>query len=144
MEWTNVNICNSASCNVFNKVILKIIRPEPNQVFNVDSSEELKFLTRTKLGLSHLADQKFRHKFQDCIDPICSCNHEIKTSTHFLLHCSNYDCARQTLFEKVSEIDSIMLKQIDQVIVITKHLSFGNENQKLLKKIQLIKSLMEW
>ena len=110
MEWINVYICNSASCNVFNKVILKIIRPEPNQVFNVDSSEELKFLTRTILGLSHLPDHIFRQKFQHCIDPICSCSQEIKTSTHFLLHCSNYACARQTLFEKVSKIDSVMLK----------------------------------
>ena len=132
MEWIKVNICHSASYNVFNKVILKIIRPEPNQVFNVDSTKELKFLTRTILRLSHLADHKFRHKFQDCIDPNCSGSHEIEISTHFLLHCSNYDCARQTLFEKISKIDSIMLKQNDQVL--TKHLSFGNENLKVAQK----------
>ena len=47
----------------FKKVILKIIRPEPNQVLNIDSSEGLKFLTRIRLGLSHLADHKFRQNF---------------------------------------------------------------------------------
>ena len=34
-----INIRNSSSCNVF---ILKLIKPEPNQVFNVDSSSGLK------------------------------------------------------------------------------------------------------
>ena len=51
-EWnkTDVNICNSAICNVFMKFILKLIRPKPNQVFNIDSSEGLKLLTRIRLG----------------------------------------------------------------------------------------------
>ena len=66
MKWINidVNIRNSASCNVFKKVILKFIRPEPNQVFNIDNSEGFKILIRIKLGLCHLADHKFRHNFQ--------------------------------------------------------------------------------
>ena len=65
MEWNkiDVNIRNSTSCNVFKRVILKFIRPEPNQVFNVESSEGLKSLTKVRLGLSHLADHKFRHNF---------------------------------------------------------------------------------
>ena len=66
----DVNIRNSVSCNVFNKVILKFIRPEPNQVFNVDSSEGLELLTRPRLGLSHLADHKFSHNFEECVNPI--------------------------------------------------------------------------
>ena len=75
MEWNkiDVSIRNSASCNVFKKVILKLIRPEPGQVFNVDSSEGLKFLTRVILRLSHLDDHKFRHNFQYCVNLICSC-----------------------------------------------------------------------
>ena len=88
---TDVNIRNSASCNVF----IKFIRTEPNQVFNVDSSEGLKFLTRTRLGLGHLADHKFRHNFQDYANPICRYGQEIETSTHFFLYCSNYHCARK-------------------------------------------------
>ena len=87
MEWKKIddNICNAASCNVFQRVTLKFIRPKPNQVFNVDSSEGLKFRKRIRLQLSHLADHKFRHKFHNCIILICSCDQEIETSTHFLL-----------------------------------------------------------
>ena len=109
--WYKLNVtCNSASCNVFKRVILKFTRPEPNQVFHVYSSEGLKFLTRIRLGLSDLADHKFRHNFQDCVNPFCSCGQEIEISTHFLLHCSNYDSARQTLFEKVKKIDPKITK----------------------------------
>ena len=79
MEWNRIdfNIRNSTSCNVFTRVFLKFIRSEPNQVFNVESSDGLKLLTRISLGLSHLADHKFRDNFQDCIIPICSCGQEI-------------------------------------------------------------------
>ena len=53
LEWNklDVDIPNSVFCNVFKKVVLKFTRPEANQVFNVDSSEGLKFLTKIKLGL---------------------------------------------------------------------------------------------
>ena len=125
LEWNkrDVNIRNSAYCNVFKRVILKFIRPEPNQVFDLDNSEGLKFLTRIRLGLSRLVDHKFRHNFQDCVNSVCSCSQEIESSTHFLLHFSNYHCARQTLFEKVKKIDSSILNQNDQFI--TKLLLFG-------------------
>ena len=91
MEWNknDVNISNSTSYNVFKRVTVKFIRPEPNQVFNVENSEELKLLTRIRLGLSHLADHKCRHNFHDCVNPVFSCGQKIETSIHFLLHCSN-------------------------------------------------------
>ena len=84
MEWNkiDVNIRNSAPCNVLKRVVLKFIRSETNQVFNVDGSKGLKFLTRIRLELSHLVDHKFRHHFQDCVNRICSCGQEIETSTH--------------------------------------------------------------
>ena len=36
----------------------------------------LKFLTRIRLGLSHLRDHKFKHSFQDTLNPICSCRND--------------------------------------------------------------------
>ena len=128
MEWNklNVNILNSAYCNAFKKVILKLIRPEPNQVFTVDSSEWLKFLTRMRLGLSHVVDHKSRHNFRNCVGPICRSGQRFETSTHFTLHCSNHPSAWQKNFF------STILKQIDQVI--TQLLPFGNEKLKAAQK----------
>ena len=99
------------SCNVFNEVILKFIRPERNQVFRVDKSKDLTFLKRIKTGLSHFAHHKFR-KFPRLrkILFVASRGQEIEILTHFFLHCSNYHCARKTNFEKVNKIDSIALK----------------------------------
>ena len=74
LEWNKLdaNIRNSASCNVFKRVILKFTRPEPNKLFNVDR-------TRIRLGLSHLADRKFRRNFHDCVNPDCGCGQKIET-----------------------------------------------------------------
>ena len=53
-------------------------------------------ITRLQLGLSHLRDHKFKHSFQDCLNPICSCGTEVETTAHFLLHCPNYFRERKT------------------------------------------------
>ena len=111
-------------------------------MFNVDSSEGLKFLTRIRLGLSQVADHKFIHNFQDCVNLVCSCGQEIETSTHFLLHCFNYNRARQTLFEKVKKIDSSILKQRDQVK--TKILLFGDEKLKAAQNKFILTSTFEF
>ena len=110
-------------------------------MFNVESYEGLKFLTRIRLGLSHLVDDKFRHNFQDCINPICSCDQEIETSTHSLLHCSNYHGARQILFKRINKIDSTILKQNCQVK--TKSLLFGKEKLKVAQDKSILASTNE-
>ena len=111
-------------------------------MFHADSSEGLKFLTRIRLGLSYLADHKFRHSFQDCLNPACGRGQEIETSTHFLLHCSNHHSGRQTLFEKVNKIDSNILKQNDQVIM--KILLFGNKKLKAAQNKSILTSAIEF
>ena len=78
-----------------------------------------------RLGLSNLADHKFRHDFQDCLNPICSCGQEIETISHFLLHYLNYRCARKILFEKNNVNDSNILQQND--LSIAKDLLFDSE-----------------
>ena len=126
------------SYNIFKGVILKFTRPEPNQLFNVDSNEGIKFLTRIRLRLSQLVDHKFRHNFPDCLNPVCSCDQEIKTSTHFLFHCSNYHCARQ----KVKKIDSSILMQNNQVI--TKNLLSSDEKLKAVQNKSILTSAIEF
>ena len=81
------NIRNSDSLNVVKLSLLKFVRPIANNVFDINNPYGLILLTRLRLGLSHLRYHKFRHNFQDCINPICVCGLEIETTTHFLLHC---------------------------------------------------------
>ena len=86
-EWNNLDISirNYPSCHIFKNLILKLIRPEPTRISSTQVFEGLKLLTRMRLGLNHLVDHKFRHNFQDCLKPICSCGQEIETTSHFLL-----------------------------------------------------------
>ena len=95
-----------------------------------------------RLGLSHLADHKFRHNFQDCLNPICSCGQEIETTSHFLLHCLNYRCARKTFFEKNNLVDPNILQQSD--LSITKDLLFGSEKLKDDKSNALLTPTIEF
>ena len=37
-------------------------------MFNVHDSHGVKLLTRLKVGLSHLHENKFRHNFQDSLE----------------------------------------------------------------------------
>ena len=125
-EWNSldVNIRNSSSINVFKKELLKFIRPEPNSTYNINDSKGLTLLTRLRLGLSHLGDHKFRHNFQDCVSPMCSCGQDIETTTHFLLHCPDHRCAKKTLFHKINQVSGNILRQSDSTI--TKILLFGD------------------
>ena len=49
-----------------------------------------KVLTRLRLGLSHLCEHKFKHSFQDTLNPLCSCGKEVETTFHFVISCPNY------------------------------------------------------
>ena len=100
IEWNKLdnNIRNSESVSAFKKQILKFIRPSPNSTFNVHNPHGIKLLTRLRVGLSHLREHKFRHNFQDSLDPFCNCGRHIETTIHFFLHCSNYSNQRKNSF----------------------------------------------
>ena len=88
IEWNKLdnNIRNSESVSAFKKQILKFIRPSPNSTFNVHIPHGIKLLTRLRAALSHLREHKFRHNFQDSLDPFCNCGLHIEITIHFFLH----------------------------------------------------------
>ena len=98
-EWNNLNphIRKSKSISIFKSNILKFIRPKTNNVYHCHNPKEITLITRLRLGLSHLRERKFKHSFQDCLDPLCLCCNETETSTHYLLHCLTYTNERMTL-----------------------------------------------
>ena len=125
-EWNSldVKIRNSSPINMFKKELLKFIRLVPSSTYNINDSKGLTLLTKLRLGLSLLGDHKFRHNFQDCVPPMCSCGQDVETSTHFLLQCPNHHCARKTLFHKINKVSGNVLRQSDSTI--TKILLFGD------------------
>ena len=48
--------------------------------FDCPNPKGTELITRLRLGLSHLREQKFQHSFQDTIDPLCNCGQDIQSS----------------------------------------------------------------
>ena len=67
VEWNklNINLRDPESFFIFRNSLLKIGRPIPNPVYNVHDPMGIKYLTKLRLGFSHLNDHKFRRNFQD-------------------------------------------------------------------------------
>ena len=55
----------------------------PNSIYNIHNPLGVKYLTKLRNGFSHLKKHKFKHSFQNSIDPMYSCSGGIETTTHF-------------------------------------------------------------
>ena len=55
----------------FRNLLLKIGQPSPEPVYNIHNPTGLKLLTRLKLRLSHLNENKLNHNFRDCVNASC-------------------------------------------------------------------------
>ena len=82
------------------KSILEFIQPYQNRVYNCHNPKGIKLLTR--LRVVYLREHKFKHSFQDTLNPICNCGEDIETTSHYLLHCPDYLHERKTLLNTVS------------------------------------------
>ena len=92
-QWNNLDshIRNLFSLATFKRAILDFIPPHPTPYFKTNRLLGFLFLTRLRVGFSHLREHKFRHSFLDIVDPICSCRtNAVENTEHYLLHFSNF------------------------------------------------------
>ena len=103
LDWNKLDmlIRKSEPFLSFKNYLLKIGQP----TYNIHNPIGLKFLTRLRLGLSHLNEHKFKHNFQDCVNPLCSCSLEIESLSHFFLHCHHFTNIRATLLDDLQSVD---------------------------------------
>ena len=92
VEWNKLDITlrNAKSYLIFRNSLLKIGRTIQNSIFKILDPLGIKFLTRLKLGQSHLNEHRFRHNFQDCLNPICSSSLEVEPTVHFFPALSSF------------------------------------------------------
>ena len=119
-------ISHNSSFQSFRKFLVKSIRPVPNSLFDANDPLGVKLLTRLRVGLSHLKDQKFRHGFNDTIDPLCPCNMESESVSHFFLRCLHYTNLRLDLMNELMKIESNLLHYNDDIL--TEILLYGDKN----------------
>ena len=94
----------------------KFIRPSPNSAFNCHNYKGIKYHTRLCLGLSHLREHKFKHSFQDTLNPFCSCGLDFEANTHYFLYCPLFSNQRCTLLSTFNGIDSSLTNNKDSIM----------------------------
>ena len=110
----------------------------PNSVYNIRDPVEIKYLTRLRLGLSHLNEHKFRNNFQDCLNPLRSCSLEVETTNHYFLHCHHYNDIRKTLLDTVKEITNKCLSDFSNETSV--NLLYRNSIYRLEENKEVIKA----
>ena len=107
-DWFNLNpfIKNSDSLAIFKSRLLSFIHPIQSSVYNIFNPMGLKLLTRLRLGCSHLSEHKFRHNFQNFLNPLCPCSLEIEDTRHYLLHCHHFSHYRFDLIKRVKSVSN--------------------------------------
>ena len=136
------NIRNSENLNIFKKKLLKFIHPSANSVSRCHNPKGIKLLTRLRLVLSHLQEHKFNYGFLDSLNPICSCGQGTETSTHFLVHCSNYSNERLFFLNIIRNINRNMLNKND--FEFTETLLYGDSSLDNTNNTLIMNAIMEF
>ena len=118
-EWNKLDtsICQAPSYSAFRKALLDFIRPTANSTFGTNDVSGLKLLTRFRVGFSHLREHKFKHNFQDTLNPLCPCSLEAEDTYHFFMRCQSFSNQRNVLFDDLNSINSEILKISENEIV---------------------------
>ena len=90
------------SLSIFKSNVLKLIRPQKKNVFNIHDPEGTKRLFQLRVGLSPLRYHKKRHNFKDCPSDTCICGMSVETTEHFLIYCNLYNEVRVNLFQVIN------------------------------------------
>ena len=143
VEWNklDVTVRNAKSVLIFKNLLLKFGRPIQNSIFKIHDPLGIKLLTRLRLGLSHLNEHRFRHNFQDCLNPLSSCSLEVESNIHFFLHCQHFIQSRQTLLDSVKKIVNISNLTDD---VLVNRLLYGSQTFNFEENSTIIKASIKY
>ena len=126
----------------FRNSLIKIGRPVQNSIFKVYNPLGIKFITMSRLGLSQLNKHKFKHNFQNCLNPLCSCSLEVESTIHFFLHCHFFDKFRQILLETVGKIIKDISHLNDDLLV--NQWMYGNPSYSFEENNEIINTSLKY
>ena len=114
-EWGNFSeeLRNIDSIKTFKLSILNFVRPRENSVFAVHDISGFKLLTRLRMNFNHLNKHKFRHNFNDTINPMCPCGKEPETTLRYILRCDFYSLYKLELLIDICALNH-SLKDISE------------------------------
>ena len=139
----DVNLRNAKPFWIFRNSLLKIGKPMQNSIYNIHDPVGVKYLTRLRLGLCHLNEQKFRYNFQQCLNPLCYCSLEVETTNQYFLYCHYYNDIRKTLLDTVKEITNLCLSDFSDESLVNL-LLHGNSIYSLEENKEVIKAFINF
>ena len=96
----------------------------------------MKYLNRLRLNFSHLNEYKFQHNFRDTVNPLCCCNTETETTSHYLLRYHLFSEQRTKLLENLKNLDNNLLNHCNdellQILLYGLHKFSSSLNNKIL------------
>ena len=104
--------------------ILNLIHPSSSGIFSCHSPKALIFITRLRLGLSHLRYHKFKHNFQDSLNPLCNCGLNTESTSPYVLHSPLFGDERITFPSNIRSNNYKLLEQ--NYSTLTHILLFGD------------------
>ena len=115
---------------------LKFIRPSPNTFFDCHNHIGIKYITRIRLGLSHLREHKFKPAFR--IHQILYVTVVIMLNPLFIffLHCPLYSNQPRTILHSLVNIHHTLLGNTD--FSLTQILLFGNATFNAIENTKII------
>ena len=95
-----------------------------------------------RLGLSHLSEHKFKHSFQDSLNPTCSFGNDIDTSAHFLHQCPNFSNESTTFLDIIGSINRNILTIDDSQV--TETLLYGDSKLNNINNTLILNSTIDF
>ena len=118
------------------------MRPSPNKISQCHNTKGIKLVTRLRLGLTHLQEHKFKHSFQGTLNPLCSCDFDIETTSHYFLHCPLLHTERSALLNSIDEIDGTIFNKSESGV--TRILPYGDESFKDEVKLLILNATIDF
>ena len=95
------------------------MRPCANSIFNIHEPYGINLLTRLRLGLSHLRDRKFRHCFQDTLNPSCDCGQWYWNGNTPFPPLQSFHTSGQTLLNNIRNTNEHILSHGEDQLIQT-------------------------
>ena len=119
-------------------------------MFQCHNPQGINFLTRLCLGLSHFHEHKFKHIFQDSLNPLCKCGFDNKSTSHFLVYCHIYKNGQSSLLSTVKNIDLFeKFRNYEKLLEntsssLTQRLLYGNSSLDSNTNLLLLKAIFDF
>ena len=135
-DWFNLvlNIRNSESISIFKSKLLSFIRPVQTNIYNIFDPKGLTFLTRLRLGLSHLNEHRFRQNVQGCLNPLCCCSLEIEDTSYYLFHLSHHLVALMNSVKSICDNFNSISVIVKEDLLLFGDSPFDNNKNKVILK----------